>query len=501
MIQKLFSETIIRRDNLQKYHLIIVGGIKAAQLAKAFRQYNQYYDVLLVNQHSKQQISQIFNTITIDPKSILDGSDISFTDGIGVKQINKDHIQLINGKQIQFDRLVITQEYEDLFNIQGLEEALKDRYHPEQVYSRTQNYESKNFTDIFKFKEGQFYFYIPKRPFENEDNISYLRLIELLPKEVNLHVISPNESLLSEEQIKQITARHQNIHFHLNKDITNLDKQNRQLTVDNQQLHYDCVYFHGLPQQKLYQEYNNYFVSDSLFEEAKNIIYELQGQKPQVIKQNNSINQLYIGNYRVQTLFSEPESKFDQVYQKLANSLPLQLWRYIWLTQLNYKLYSTNQLLQSFIKGWKTSKVAPKYVQRKLEVQEIIKPQTLPLIYKFSKQQINQSLVQGILSQYQFQDKSKKPNLADSQNTTKIESLQNQKVQEVKNIESNDSKLNIHAPVVNQVSQQEIQNQVSQKEESVTIKQEINSTPSSETTPQAQQESQPIKKTRKRKSK
>ena len=53
--------------------------------------------------------------------------------------------------------------------------------------------------DIFKFKEGDFYFYIPKRPFDGEDHISYLRLIELLPKEVNLHVISPNENLLEEE--------------------------------------------------------------------------------------------------------------------------------------------------------------------------------------------------------------------------------------------------------------------------------------------------------------
>lgn len=36
--------------------------------------------------------------MTIDPKSILDGTDISFTDGIGVKYINKDHIELINGR-------------------------------------------------------------------------------------------------------------------------------------------------------------------------------------------------------------------------------------------------------------------------------------------------------------------------------------------------------------------------------------------------------------------
>ena len=53
--------------------------------------------------------------------------------------------------------------------------------------------------DIFKFKEGEFYFYIPKRPFDNEDHISYLRLIEILPKDANLHVITPNETLLSEE--------------------------------------------------------------------------------------------------------------------------------------------------------------------------------------------------------------------------------------------------------------------------------------------------------------
>ena len=36
--------------------------------------------------------------MTIDPKSILDGTDIAFTDGIGISQINKDSIELINGR-------------------------------------------------------------------------------------------------------------------------------------------------------------------------------------------------------------------------------------------------------------------------------------------------------------------------------------------------------------------------------------------------------------------
>lgn len=69
----------------------------------------------------------------IKPSNLIDGTSISFTDGIGIKRIVPDDlvIELTNGREIQYDKLIIADDLETNFNkVPGLLEGLNNPYHP-----------------------------------------------------------------------------------------------------------------------------------------------------------------------------------------------------------------------------------------------------------------------------------------------------------------------------------------------------------------------------------
>lgn len=118
----------------------------------------------------------------VAPKALLDGTSISFTDGVAIQNIapNELVIQLANGREVSYDKLIIAEDLEETYsNVPGLLDGLSNPYHP--IFTA-----SGEFSKKMKLKEltyGQVIVYIPPYPFNGQDDFtSYLRVIEKLQK-------------------------------------------------------------------------------------------------------------------------------------------------------------------------------------------------------------------------------------------------------------------------------------------------------------------------------